>query len=859
MDISLARAGPVSPDGRWLDYSARDKFSSRKYPVFSPQSVDAAKSYIKRDCPPRPPRSPASTPLTSQAPLGSSGRLASSAKNPSTMVCHGCHGIIGDEQHKGSAIGKAKCILPHSSTCPGGILDDDSWRRCPPGYAPGIVMSATGFESTLQYADFLPGTGLGQGSTPVVSDLVPHELLQTGGDVGVEDVVRFYRQANGEGARSRVMQERFPSMFGGSQEDCTITGPAHPLDNFLPSDLVDEVANFRALNQLANQQEVVSTELTIADIRQMPGLRAQAENHMTSFRDVIPALASAPSAAPPGLPLPVAANPVHEQQSETPPLPSDHQSVLHVEGAGNIGSVHDDPGVDDDELQATQAQYEDILRQQAQAFQELERLKLAQREQQQLNAAAVLRQQQAQAEAAKRQRDMLMAQQRAAALQDQRQKLAKAAATLQTTQAALQRQRQFHNPTVRDQPNSVLTHGRHQPDGGIQAPHHAQSLGRVQSRPAPVLGGQQPLPAYDYFVGPDGLMCRVPKTPPAPVPVPQAYRWENRWSPATGRMYQVQAPILPPPSPAPSTSRSHQQTWKFDPMTGLPCTQAARETRSFPQTQQQQQAPHHSVIFPSQPLHHQTVSPSQPLHQHHNLTGGVFPHQGAVSSAAVDDSSMNGQIREKLKGIVSLVEKGDGLKQMKLIDHIKRCPTKWSKDVSAQNMNLPVFAYGATSELVASLSGRAEPVPESVLLAKLEHMKNVFEICCQNSTQLEYSNYGWVLARDYACKVQNKVDQQLVDWQSMPSGVQTADLVSAQCEYPRPAPPGAKVVKEKEEAPAKRTCSTYNTSSVEKKCDYEVQNPGKYCQRKHECSYCRKHLNKGIKHQVWKCPSKSDN
>ena len=581
----------------------------------------------------------------------------------------------------------------------------------------------------------------------------------------------------------------------------------------MPSDMLSDVANLRALNQMPGQHTEGSEGLTIAEIRQLPGMREQAESHMTFFKDIIPALASAPSAQPPGLNL---QHSVHQPSHQVQVQAQEGATVQHA----------------DDELQNAKAQYEDILRQQAQALQELERLKAAQ-EQQQLNAAALFQQQQA----ARRQREQLAAQQQAAALQEQRQRIAQAAAALQSTQAAVQKQRQQFQttPSVHDQSSSVLTHGR----------RHATPNGEVPTRPAPAYVAQQPVPEYEYFVGQDGMMCRVPKTPPPPVvPVaaPQSFNWVNRWSPTTGRMYQVQVPVAAPaptPAPPPSMQLIQQQTWRYDPVSGLPCSQA-----TMPPSQQQ-------------PAHHrQTVSPHQHLQQSYFPSGGADPAHSSVAA----DNSRDGQLREKLKGIVSLVEMGDGLKKEKLIDHIKKCPTKWSKDFTVQNMNLPVFAYGVTSELVASLSGRAAPMSDSVLLSKLEHMRNVFEVCCQNSTQTEYNNYGWVLARDYACKVQNKVDQHVINWQSMPSGVQTADLVSAQCEYPRPPPAkaAAAAAKDKDDV-QKRTCTTYNSCRTEKKCDYEVQNPGRYCQRKHECSYCRKHLNKSIKHQEWKCPSKDDN
>ena len=70
------------------------------------------------------------------------------------MVCHGCHGVIGNGAHVGSSTGKNLCTRQHSHTCPGGIVDDSSWKACPIGYIPGLMVSETGFEQTMDTVDF---------------------------------------------------------------------------------------------------------------------------------------------------------------------------------------------------------------------------------------------------------------------------------------------------------------------------------------------------------------------------------------------------------------------------------------------------------------------------------------------------------------------------------------------------------------------------------------------------------------------------------------------------------------------------------------------------------------------------------
>ena len=95
----------------------------------------------------------------------------------------------------------------------------------------------------------------------------------------------------------------------------------------------------------------------------------------------------------------------------------------------------------------------------------------------------------------------------------------------------------------------------------------------------------------------------------------------------------------------------------------------------------------------------------------------------------------------------------------------------------------------------------------------------------------------------------------MTNWQEMQAGVRTATLVSSQMEHPRPPPP-LKEPKKVGVGEKKELCTTYNKCKVEGKCDYEVAHPGKTCQRKHECSYCREKQKQSWRHQAWKCQNK---
>ena len=237
------------------------------------------------------------------------------------------------------------------------------------------------------------------------------------------------------------------------------------------------------------------------------------------------------------------------------------------------------------------------------------------------------------------------------------------------------------------------------------------------------------------------------------------------------------------------------------------------------------------------------------------LGGGQTPASngltGQFASRSVPD-----QARERMQGIVNLVDVEGARKQSKLIDYVKKCPAKWCKNVKPSSMNLPVYGYGAIAELTASLSGRSEPLPEKDLLSKLSHLQNVFEICCINSTEAELTSYGWTVARDYALKVNERVDQQLQSWGNLSLGIQTDILVSSQMEFPRPHK-SREDPRNQDRKTDKPLCTTFNKCTTEGKCDWEVSNPGRVCQRRHECSYCRQTKNLLRKHQESRCASKA--
>ena len=142
----------------------------------------------------------------------------------------------------------------------------------------------------------------------------------------------------------------------------------------------------------------------------------------------------------------------------------------------------------------------------------------------------------------------------------------------------------------------------------------------------------------------------------------------------------------------------------------------------------------------------------------------------------------------------------------------------------------------------------------------MQHFLNVLEIALQPSSSSEFEGHSWRIARLYAEKIQNKVDRG-ENWikfdEKYGRDSQPSELMAAREEIG----PKLQVRKvkgkeeEKKELPKgpRRLCTTWNTSTVEGKCDWEVQNEGKACDRRHDCTWCKEKGKRSLFHQRTFC------
>ena len=249
------------------------------------------------------------------------------------MVCHGCHLQMGQGAHNGSVPGKDHCTLPHSNSCPGGIVEDASWRACPVGYQfNGQGVPETGFTMSMNMSDFTS-------STPNVShdlsrihpppNILPGSLTistaqptLTAANVTLSHQVPVLvsqpQVSTGSALGSPPNQppaiSAGPSLAPSSLVSATLSTPGVTTVTSAISDgrqqaiaglphyevdqhIQQQVAALRAANQVATSVSSHDQHtLSIAGLRALPQLSQAVDTHWQQLRASIPALQAAQSA-----------------------------------------------------------------------------------------------------------------------------------------------------------------------------------------------------------------------------------------------------------------------------------------------------------------------------------------------------------------------------------------------------------------------------------------------------------------------------------------------------------------------------------------------------------------------------------
>ena len=215
---------------------------------------------------------------------------------------------------------------------------------------------------------------------------------------------------------------------------------------------------------------------------------------------------------------------------------------------------------------------------------------------------------------------------------------------------------------------------------------------------------------------------------------------------------------------------------------------------------------------------------------------------------------------DRLPGFIVPTEERQG-KESKLPDivqHARNCPVAWTTKVTSDKLNMGLWCWAYMSDLLATRTGMSPTLPRGVLEARMQHFLNTLEVALQPSNPTEFDSHSWRVARLYAEKVQHRIDRgsswiHFADRYGEDS--HPHELMAAREELAKPVrkvreePPNIKNKVKDDPLKNRRTCTTWNTSLDEGKCDWEAQNDGRNCDRRHECSWCKEKGKKSLHHQ----------
>ena len=190
----------------------------------------------------------------------------------------------------------------------------------------------------------------------------------------------------------------------------------------------------------------------------------------------------------------------------------------------------------------------------------------------------------------------------------------------------------------------------------------------------------------------------------------------------------------------------------------------------------------------------------------------------------------------------------------------------YRSQLKQDNINAVNFAFGAFKHLEACKSGLIKNVSDNEFLARLRHLKNVFEIVCLSSSLTSYCDLSWQIAREYDARVLSDIEAGVKTWETLSSGLETdAIYVAKETVELRNKPKTPKNLKDLKDKPKtdkkdtkKSGCTTYNTHRASDGCYWEHLNKGQTCIFDHFCSWCKSNRNVVEKHKEMSCEHKPE-
>ena len=171
----------------------------------------------------------------------------------------------------------------------------------------------------------------------------------------------------------------------------------------------------------------------------------------------------------------------------------------------------------------------------------------------------------------------------------------------------------------------------------------------------------------------------------------------------------------------------------------------------------------------------------------------------------------------------------------------------------------------AFKHLEAIKTGLIANVSDAEFVARLRHLKNVFEVACLSSNLTCFTDASWQVAREYDSRVIADIESGSKTWDTLANGLETDSIYCAketvnlknQAKKPPKDPKDPKKVKDAKD-PKKNGCTTYNTHRSTDGCFWEMNNKGEACVFEHFCSWCKTNRSVTEKHKSIHCEHKAE-
>ena len=205
-------------------------------------------------------------------------------------------------------------------------------------------------------------------------------------------------------------------------------------------------------------------------------------------------------------------------------------------------------------------------------------------------------------------------------------------------------------------------------------------------------------------------------------------------------------------------------------------------------------------------------------------------------------------------------------KQLRAHEFAASAHFPYKSQLNQNNCNAIAFAYGSFKHLEAIKSGLITNVSDSEFLARLRHLKNVFEVACLSSNLSTFSEPAWQVAREYDARVIADIESGVKTWDGLANGLETDAIYVAKeivelknkAKKPLKSEKGDVKPDKAKKDPKTNGCTTYNTHRASEGCFWEHQNKGESCVFEHFCNWCKVNRNAVEKHKSINCEFKPE-